>query len=423
MSLVLSSDGVPVLTSEGVQLIPAGGAVPLSNLSAATATPLSVGASLVLNVAYAKTPTTLWFVYRALRTGDVIFYAFGNLSYYIPISSVYVGSPDALTPYLSIQGRSVPLRVPTLAGGVYYFGVTGGLPDTLSVSLTQVPFVATTDPSALVLDMTPGFDAQLISINDGNTLDFVPFPAGRNVDTILSAGIILAEDTLVGGNTQLQLRDRTLQFVKAISRSDLSWPVNGELIRICSNKVDSFYVATEGTGSNAVQAAKISEAGVIGGTVWIIEGHGLSGIAVSPDETKMYYSHGGSAAVKVWDLTSNTGLSDLATAVSSYNTCDILAFPDGTVLVLYAQYYTVFARLYSAAGSTLMDYTLATDNSLNNRLAHDTDYASFLMVTHSSPSGVGHRVYTFIKLSDGSTVKTFSAPEYRAGALVSSPTT
>jgi hypothetical protein len=186
---------------------------------------------------------------------------------------------------------------------------------------------------------------------------------------------------------------------------------------VTTNGVDKFYIENIGPGGSGLDQGSIhvvtSDGAYLGkvADVGVVSPRGVMGMAVSPDETILYYSRYHladgfeSEPIRRWDLTTDTTLSNLVAAVASHVTCrEILCLADGSVLASYNHITDPgsFVRRYSDAGATLNTYVGLEPTHISDeiRLAHDTDGESFWVWTKTE-AATSISTFRHIRVSDG----------------------
>jgi hypothetical protein len=154
--------------------------------------------------------------------------------------------------------------------------------------------------------------------------------------------------------------------------------------------------------------------------------HALVGMAVSLDESILYYSRYHLAdgmisdAIRRWSLTTDSALSNLVAAIANYHTCrEILVLPDGTILVAYNHEDDVgaFVKRYDETGSVLNTYAALESVRISDeiRLAHDPDGVSFWVWTKTN-GDPGLSMFRHILVADGSDLITpIEVPYFHTG--------
>lgn len=368
---------------------------------------------------------TVWYKYTATFTGEVGFFAFGDLTVYKPFTHVH--SPDDVTTYLIPSATNVPIQIPVVNGQVYYFEVhkVGNVsPSNLTVNAQAFTTQAVPVGSLFVNDDTPDFPAAILSQTDGSVLQFVQrFAAGEAGDILDDGSRMAFEDD---ANGVVTIYDSNLLPVAA-SPTVLT-PL------ISTNKTTRFYLGFRGGGAVQSSAKTMTTAGVLGTTIGPFGSAGLTGLAPSPDETILYFtglSGSNNAPIKRWDILGNTGLSDLAPGNgTNYVSADLLVLADASILALCfktAGGHDLVVRRYDAAGALQNTYNFGAGSSGGTapRICRGIDDPnSFWIWMHRSD---GFSTFKNIKVSDGSILATLTALEFEDGtsqeAATATPTT
>jgi len=312
-----------------------------TNTSALTAIDLgTLPASVSQDVHDAGTTYTVWYKFTASADGVVGVFGFGSLGGYAPDTAVFVGPAASPVTHLNVgAGDNQPVQFPVASGVIYYlrFRTNAGNPTPAMLLVEAELFTEQAVSVGAILDPddTDGFPAAILDPLTGEVQRFVlGFPAGESAFA-LDNGYLLTDDRGAG---QLQLFGPDLTVVTAI---DASIPPEGGAIS--GNKVDTFYVSNPtGVAGTHIPAFSVGTFGITGAPgpqTWMI-GAGGSAIAVSPDETILYYTDAGlGKPIKRWDLVNDVALSDLTAAPdgSHAHLRQILCLRDGTVLVFWAR--------------------------------------------------------------------------------------
>jgi hypothetical protein len=339
----------------------------------------------------------------------------GNVSSgYQPTCEPFDGPVGSPTRILFIAGQNIPVQFPVVPGNEYFLefikNVNTAGPEHIDISLIVHADSAIADGTIAVPDDTVGFPLAVMSQSIDNTaIAFVPgMPAGEGGD-ITTNGIMCLENS---ANARVDIYNRSFALVvsRAISGNNLR-------VRTCRG-VNKFYV---GSDESPPHVRVITEAGVVGGTVFALSGTNLESLAADNTEAILYYcAVGFGVPVKRWDLVNNIALSDLVGSVATYQSPDILVLADGTIIVLYYNSTTkdVQAKQYSAAGALLNTYSLgAQTGTTKPRMGYATDDPnSFWVFTHIVVSTNGSTVARNIKASDGTILTTRTWMEYEGGA-------
>lgn len=404
------------------------------NLTAATATVMTLPWSSTQDVNVGGLTKTVWYKVTPTEDGELGLFGFGDLVTYQPTVATF--TPDGVTPSdLLSPSTNKRIQLPVTAGQTYYFrfsSSTGNVTPAVLL-LTAELFTPQTAPagSILVNDDTGGFPAAILSASNGDALRFVqPFSAGE-AGSILPNGISCFEDDDLNhdgsGVRGVVLYDARLTQIATVTRAAMGLTLGS--LSICNDDVDTFYVGQAGNGLTVAKVVTVSSAGVVGGTSWTLSSAGLIAIGVSPDETILYLIGQGSslsAAVARWDLVNNVPLSDLVAGVVGYTPFkDLLVFPDGTLLVGYRSAGDGFLRHYSAAGAILLQIAEGTTLRSDDRLAFALDNpVSFWLWRHAGPLAAATGISTFdnIALADGSLLSTRDAVQFENGVYAADAT-
>jgi hypothetical protein len=415
----LADDVVPNVTIETAVAIPTAGA-PI------TQTGLYDGG----------TTYEAWYQYTAL-TGQVFIsvWAFGDLTTYKPLLQVYRAA--GVVHVLGVAEtdnyrRNKPLEIVTVPGTTYYFRVspnTGNpAPSTLTIEVALPPTTTAVAGSLLIPDDTFGYPAVLLDATTGEVLRFVTPFASSEAGAILPNGIscFVDDDEVTTSIATVKLYDPSLNLITSL---DLNVRGQGP---VTTNGLDRFYIENIGPGGSGLDQGSIhvvtSDGAYLGkvADVGVVSPRGVMGMAVSPDETILYYSRyhlndGFEAdAIHRWNLTTDTAMSTLVGVVSDHRICrEILCLPDGTILASYNHFEDPgsFVRHYSEAGATLHTYPGLEPTHISDeiRLAHDPDGVSFWVWTKTDTS-TSISTFRHILIDDGSDLITpIEVPFFNTG--------
>jgi len=201
-------------------------------------------------------------------------------------------------------------------------------------------------------------------------------------------------------------------------------PFGSTLANINSDRAHTFYVGTT-VGSSVATIHTVSDAGIVGGTVWTLPNTSKSLLGMAPDRanTILYYGSlttggGGTRSVVYrYDLVNSIAMTNLVAALTNYNTTkDIFVLNDGTILVGY--HSTIFGQQekivrYNTDGTMNQTYLigLRDDYSLN-RFAPNTDESTIWVWIQNGPNNPAQPVhFSEIRLSDGVTTNSFAITE------------
>lgn len=399
---------------------------PPTNISAATATPITVlPTTITQRVDSGGTTYTVWYVYTA-GTGvtEIGVFAPGDLAVYKPSLEVLLS--DGVTDLLGgFFATNVPIQVPVTPGQTYYFKVNtnGGNPSPANLTFQIYPAPTLDAPvgSIMITDDSDGFPIVVLNAA-GQVLQFVSVFIGSDQAAQLIANPNLQSYLALQDGTVVNLYDKHFNLVVSTT-PPFTTPINYFL---SSNKTSQYYVGSPGGGATPARVATLSPTGVYGTTIGPFAAAGLSGLAPSPDETILYYTGQSSsinAAVKRWSLTTNTALSDLVAGIATYETNDILVLSDGTLIVSYFHVGnpgTAVYKHYDATGATLNTYTMAGDTRLNPRIAVALDDPASFWSYRNLANSQG--TYEHIRVSDGTLLSTASATTYTVGVYDGAPT-
>src|SRR5436190_3843906 len=186
--------------------------------------------------------------------------------------------------------------------------------------------------------------------------------------------------------------------------------------------------ATDPLNGGDGSVTTVTADGAFGPTRWNLSNTwNVASIAPSGSETILYGARNTFGTINTlaqWDLVNNVALPDLAPAVSSFRIQDLLVLGDDTILVAYVRNVanvTPFLRRYDPDGTILNTYTLTGSQSTEVRLARALDDpASFWVWTRtnateslSGPTTLNK--FSNLKVSDGTTLSTFSVPQFTHG--------
>lgn len=377
-------------------------------------------------VDFSGTAYTVYYKRTALD-GETEFGAwfFGDLVTYKPYTEV-VDENDVLIDFgegSKIQGNpNKPIQHPAVSGTTYYYRVTplvaGNVPANLTISLLL-------GANQTILAGTPfineklgsGYPAVFFSRTaDDTAVKFIaPFAGGENA-AIFRDGTALFFDLggAAGDPAFAWLYDGQLNLLNAavISLADARGLT-------CNGDGNNFFISFVSGGVGSVKA--ISKAGAVGATVASGISNMAWAIAVSPDETILYFVKT-TGAIGRWNLTSNTVLSDLAAAVASYTTsgigsgAEILCLSDGKIVVGYAltaSPNTLLIKVYNADGTTYSTITPGGVVAIRFGTA-ENDPTHFVTTIDNASSGI-YRDIKKLRTSDGAVEWSVKTTVFDAG--------
>jgi hypothetical protein len=385
------------------------------NISAVLATVISaLPFSTTQNVHDSGTTYTVWYTYTPASSGVYGVWAFGDLTTYTPQVKLYTG-PASAPVLVTTHSQNKPFQVYLTGGTEYFFEIVtnGGNPSpaSLAFSVLAAPSQLAPVGSLIINDDTDGFPAAVLSSTTGAVIAYKqPFPAGEGGAALTNGRTIFSDEF---GDT-LQIFDPSLGLLTTI-------PTPEGRFALTSDRDQYFYAGAD----NGV--IRIDQNGTIGPTTWALGSTGLWSMAVSLDNTILYYVESGSnKPIKRWDLSNNVALSNLAAGIASHQaTQDMLVLEDGSIVVGYNG-STFIGKRYDASGSVLNSYTFdASFASSTNRLAIAPDSpTSFWIWSHQVSGGnsLNTSLFKRIKTSDGTTVTSFSAVTYELGTYTGNAT-
>lgn len=427
-----------------VPLILLGGDTPL-NQSACTAADLRPFSVTQFQNVHANGITyTVWYKLTAQEEDKVIsVFAWGD-DPYRPNLSVWFG-PDCsnLTGvYLELDGADRrAIQFPVTPGETYWiqvdFDTTPGGPSIPNptpaiLEITARSFVDETivqRGSILIPDDTTGYQAAILDATTGLPIKFLhPFPAGESA-YVLDSGHILVEDI---DTFTAKLYSPQLELIADVP----VYPATASEIGWISGRGNLFYVvngsASPGTNLPARMVRTIDVNGNFGPITWgPIPGlTSTSAIAVSPDQSTLYYSgtsSGSGSKIGRWDLVNNVALPDLtpsAPAAGLLRRRQMLALKDGSVLAGYvgptSSNFSVY-RFDPSAGAVLNAYdftsslgVLQTSDINENQIALSLDDPNSFLVWVKVQFGVSR--FAEIRCSDGAILsQTPLVPQFEVG--------
>lgn len=408
----------------------------ITNTSAAAAEEVPTLPTTICRSVRDATTNTVWF--KLTYSGASVTVgssSFGALSGgYVARQRVYDGLANAVagTLYRDLSTGNtfqVPLAVPAFAGHVYYFKIEPNSasqdPAVLVFSLlSEIPQTAPVG-SIAVNDDTDGFPLALLDAETGQVLRTIPdFPAGEDGHLLPDGRLLVHSIGTIAGGVGLFAYDD--QFVLLAGPLTVSFAA----IRITSNRSNLFYVGAY-TGGQWLVTTISPNSWEQGATTWELDpgdpgAADLIAIAVSLDNSTLYYAPGGSAEGRIarWDLTNDLTLSDLAAAFGGGYTLamgglgaagsgDILVLPDTSIVVGYTNGVNSKLRHYAANGTVLATYTYS---NLLQHITHDGSNTDTVWLWFVNASDLGSSIFSKIDLTDGSVVQTTpSIVQYNRG--------
>lgn len=220
---------------------------------------------------------------------------------------------------------SIPQVLVLQQGENYYVRIYNAYPDlgsdrsiiNLIVSFYDPPKEGVRIGDLMIYNDIGGLPSHVIDAGDGHTRElFSPFAAGEEGD-ISDDGVILMENTASDDGTfDLILYDPyTLTELLRLEDFFPSNLLTKPEPRIYIGHASNFYVLYSAAGDSFWTLKMVSKAGVVGGTTWTIPKvasyNYAYGMAVSPDETILYYIERGDNEIKRWDLVNDISLPSL----------------------------------------------------------------------------------------------------------------
>ncbi len=402
-----------------------------ANTTRATATPLTLPASVTVDLSDAVS-TGLWYTYTLAPTvasPDPLLIGMRVLPnppdegarvrvYAIPPIAIVTLDASAPGSFPSAPEKANPgsggptwwLQVDSLVPAVPDVGVQA------TVTLIAPPRASAPLGSLVIPDDGFGYPAVVLRLSDGEVLRVVDLPSGESGDVLPDGTICVEARNSSGIVTSVQVWSSQVSLV--VDAPSLMQA--GTLFQnITADQVDTFYIGPQSGTFNPPVIHAVSKAGVVSPRTWTLSGSSLRTMASAPGGGILYWGTlavGG--AVLRHDLTTDTPLADLAVGVPDFAVSELLALADGSVLVKYfpAMGTAVFVRQYSAAGATLRDYpvsTLHTDYALNHLARIPESSTTFLAwFQRVSPF---RSIFTTLSTVDGSIVASFTTDNFEHG--------
>lgn len=373
----------------------------------------------------AGTTYSVWYKFTATVDGTLGLWGFGDLATYRPTTKVRITNPAGAV-YQQYQNR--PTYFSVTAGLTYYFEVVPNAgnptPATLTLSLLEHQTQAVPAGSIGINDVTATYPAALLDIDSNYTvLRYVAgIHNGEYGAATLPNGLLL----IGGGATGLYLYDASYAFITFAAPAETCY-------WLTSNNVDTFYAASGWpftVGNSTVYS--LTDAGVLTGDSWVLDQPDVRGIAVSPDESILYYIAQNDVTtnlpVRRWDLNADAVLSNLAAGIDAdtYMTSNLICLSDGSVLVGYRNdtAMTQFVRQYSAAGAVVQTFNLTwqTTTGQQDLMARDITDATFWYWQHGDSSINAASTFTQFTVATGAVARTVLGAQYDAGRYAYSET-
>jgi hypothetical protein len=401
-----------------------------TNISAATATVLTVNATVTQDVSEAAPPLhEVWYTYGPATGSDVLMGWFATTtagSTYVPGTSFFQGSPDALDPAFGFGGLAAnPRQIQLEPGVTYYFRVRHAGADVpldapLALIFARAANLTAPQGTLAINDDTPGWPLVLLSAADGTVIQVRPFPAGETGTNLPTGESIWHDVEVVPG--VIRLYDTALAL-----RATAVWTFDGVSPPTTNNRSDLFYLGDPGgtfpAPTRLARVTTMTTSGAMGPTVWTLPEVGLRAIGVSRNDAVLYHTGQatGGSSIRRWDLDADTALSDLAATVLNYTPLkDILVLSDDTIVVAYATTlapYDSLLRQYAPDGTLLHEHNLGVLQA--NRITWALDDPTTVWVWSFLRSGAtltGVSRFVRLRLSDGVALTSFENPRYEGGA-------
>lgn len=409
-----------------------------TNVSAATATDI---ATLPFSETVPETYNLpLWYVRTALPGESYIGgYGFGGLGTYEPVALVWSGDGtlewpiDAAWQTVSINA---PFQTPVVPGEPIYFEFRSqfdGDGGQLVVSFLPEPTEDVPVGAILVTNEWPGYGAVLLDPTDGHVLQFrySDFPSsdqGASLPDGSGRILVVASDSFYdSANLFLYESDLTLVLTLPFGTGS---PIVAATVAT-SNRVDTFYLGVDpGSGFPSFQAQyvqRMSAIGVIDPTIFGplpgTQFTAFNSIAVSPDETILYYRVDGNdlGAIHRWDLINNVAMTDLVSSpgLGWFAMGTLLTMPNGDIIGGWSQFLGGTAEniaRYEPDGTLVW----AWDSSAYQFDYHGVKtiagpgYPDEIMVIGSLEGG--HSVFITLDANTGVELSSFQVAQFELGA-------
>jgi hypothetical protein len=301
-------------------------------------------------------------------------------------------------------------------------GATSPVGASLTFRLESAPSTNAPDSSIIAgLSSVSGYRTPVISGETDETFYYYITDPGfmaAAIGSAVSDGTILGDDA----NTSiLQMYDSTLTQVYSGLPSYFAYTPDS----ISSDWASKFYLLYEDGGGSPKKLRTLTTSGAETADAWTLPSNSSTALSGTPSRDGTIYYYGGNTATAIhrYDLVNHIALSDLASAIATYNVAsDMLALADGSLLVVYRKLggspdYNILH--YSAAGATLNTYAFGT-TWIDHIALDPNDATGFWIWLHNTASSPTTSTYRFIKISDGSTIKQADYKIFNAGPMVES---
>lgn len=370
----------------------------------------------------------LWYTYTA-QPGDRML---GCVPYsdvsgtYEPALTVYQGPASAPTLYKINNSVQRAGSIPVTVGGVYLFkvtqhGATSPVGASLTFRLETAPLLDAPASSIIAgLSSVSGYRTPVIAGYTDETFYYYIADVGFMAAAIgagVSDGTILGDDA---NTSTLMMYDSSLTRIYSGLPSYFAYTPDA----ISSDWASTFYLLYDDGFGTPKKVRTLTSLGAETTDAWTLPSNSSTALAGTPSRDGTIYYYGGNTATAVhrYDLVNHIALSDLVAAIATYNVTEMLALGDGSLLVVYRKLggspdYNVLH--YSAAGATLNTYAFGT-TWIDHIALDPNDSTGFWVWLHNTASSPTTSTYRFIKISDGSTIKSAAYKIFNAGPMVES---
>lgn len=364
-------------------------------------------------------PAALWFKYTAIANqnalGLMVYSNANSSTTYRPKVDIYSGPPGS--PFISGQltpGKvSHTFEIPLVLGITYYIKITNAIltpPSQAGVVLTIGSVLGPLDayvPGDLVVndDSSSIYLIDVLNPTDGSPrLLFAGLPASEIGVALVDKGFLFYDNNTL----QFSLYDANLNLIIAFAD-----PIGTHTPSVTGDYATKFYFAEWGGGGITTKTVNPDTGAVAASRT--LTGFVQQRIAISPDESKMYYDQttAGVIAIAVWDMVGNAALPTLATINEGDGTdflIDMHVMSDGSIVAMNKHH----AFRYNAGGTLLNTYVI---NAGPHRLTLDRDPAYFWVWTEP-PGTQGN--FQKIRAADGVVAVDFNVDLFESGNGTSS---
>jgi hypothetical protein len=373
-----------------------------------------------LDVTALAAPFTVWWK-RTITADDVMlgFFAYPSTAIaYNPKISFWTTALSSPSAYPSINPLIIPPdtpgQLPVNAGDTIWMKIedtTGGaVPGILVFGARPSPNSAAPIGSLFVNDDTEQWFASILDATTGAVIRQARTTVGEEGAIFDSGQMVLQNDDALSEGAKLYLYAANLNLITtlALGSPEVTMNTNGPLL-----------YTSERIGVTANVNIKTYDTSLVLQNTFLLTANRPACMAVSKDNSEIYFNRGSINNPIQKMVLGTLVVTDLVTAPASNHMekqC-LQVLSDGTILASWISGSTFLIRAYNSSGAQINSYSFTLSNRTDGpRLAiAQDDPNSFWVWASSLSAGVRSSKFQRIKVSDGSTLASFTVDVFESG--------